>query len=70
MSFELHQPPPATRLQVACTGMVVVYSVVFCLNFLAELGQVFNQPVEFSEARAENLCGIFERLVGALAKTN
>ena len=48
--------------------MVVVYSLVFCLNFLGELGQVFNQTVEYSEARAETLCGIFERLDGALGK--
>ena len=48
--------------------MVVVYSLVFCLNFLGELGQIFNQPVEYSEARAEMLRGIFERLVDTLPK--
>jgi len=48
--------------------MVVVYSLVLCLNFLGELGQIFNQPVEYSEARAETLRSIFERLVGTLAK--
>jgi len=42
--------------------MMVVYSLVFCLNFLAELGQVFNQPVEYTEARTDALLGIFERL--------
>lgn len=50
--------------------MVNVYSLVFCLNLLGELGQIFNQPVEFSEVRAEILCGIFERLVGKLAKVD
>jgi aminoglycoside phosphotransferase (APT) family kinase protein len=46
--------------------MVTVYSLVFCLNFLGELGQVFNQSVEYSEARSETLRGIFERLACAL----
>jgi hypothetical protein len=50
--------------------MVVVYSLVFCLNLLGELGQIFNQPVEYSEVRAEILRGIFERLVGTLAKVD
>jgi aminoglycoside phosphotransferase (APT) family kinase protein len=50
--------------------MVVVYSLVFCLNFLGELGQVFNQRVEFSDARTDTLCGIFERLLGSLTKVD
>ena len=50
--------------------MVGVYSLVFCLNFLGELGQVFNRPVEYSDARAATLCGIFERLAGKLAETD
>ena len=50
--------------------MVVVYSLVFCLNFFGELGQTFNQPVEYSEERAETLRGVFERLVGTLAKVD
>jgi hypothetical protein len=51
-------------------AMVVVYSLVFCLNFLGELGQTFNQSVEYTEARSETLSGIFERLVGTLAKVD
>jgi len=30
---------------------------------------VFNQPVEYNEARAEILCGIFGRLLGTLKKS-
>ena len=53
----------ASRLQ---REMVVVYSLVFCFNFLGELGQTFNRRVEFSDARAEAYCRIFERLFNTL----
>lgn len=34
------------------------------LDFMGELGQVFNQHVEFSEERAEPLRDILEKLAG------
>jgi len=51
----------ATRQQRA---MMLVYSIVCCLDFMGELGQVFNKHVEFSEERAEHLRDIFEKLAG------
>jgi len=51
----------ATRQQRAT---VRVYSLVFCLNFMGELGQVFNKDIEFCEKTAEHLREIFERLSG------
>ncbi len=49
--------------------IVALYSLVFCLGFMSELGQMFNQRVDYDEKRAEVLRGIFERLVNTLAKT-
>ncbi len=49
----------ATREQRA---MTLAYSLVFCVNFLGELGQSFNKIVEFSEERASGLYEIFEEL--------
>jgi aminoglycoside phosphotransferase (APT) family kinase protein len=49
-------------------AIVAGYSLVFCLGFMSELGQVFNQPVEYSEGRAQNLRDIFEQLMKALVQ--
>lgn len=41
------------------------YTLVFCLGFMSELGQVFNKQVAFSEERAARLATIFESLVNS-----
>lgn len=43
-------------------GTVLVYTLVFCLNFMGELGQVFNKDVGFCEETAEHLREVFENL--------
>ena len=43
--------------------IVDLYSLVFCLCFMSELGQTFNQVVEYEEAKAESLRGIFEQII-------
>ncbi len=53
----------ASRQQRA---IVAVYSLVFCLGFMSELGQVFNQPVGYNESRAQSLRDIFEQLMRTL----
>jgi Ser/Thr protein kinase RdoA (MazF antagonist) len=47
--------------------MVSVYALVFCTNFMGELGQVFNKEIPFSLEEAETLCTIFENLIGELS---
>jgi len=49
--------------------VVAAYSLVFCLDFMSELGQVFNQPVQYSEDRAQTLRDIFEQLMKTLTAT-
>ncbi len=46
--------------------IVTLYTLVFCLNLMSELGQTFNRPVMFDEARAETLRRIFERQAESL----
>lgn len=55
----------ASRQQRA---IVAVYSLVFCLGFMSELGQVFSQHVEYSEIRAQSLRVIFEHLMKSLTE--
>lgn len=43
-------------------AIVRAYTLVFCLNFMSELGQVFNKEVAFSGERAAQLAAIFESL--------
>jgi aminoglycoside phosphotransferase (APT) family kinase protein len=53
----------ASRQQRA---IVALYSLVFCLGFMSELGQVSSQHVEYSESRAQSLRDIFEQLMKSL----
>lgn len=55
----------ASRQQRA---IVAAYSLVFCLGFMSELGQVFSQPVAYSEGRAQTLRDIFEQLMKTLTE--
>ena len=46
-----------------------VYSLVFCLNFMSELGQEFNKEIDYSEEQAEHFRCIFEDLAGPILKS-
>ena len=39
-----------------------VYSILFCLIFMSELGQVFNKKIEFNKEIYGNYRAIFEKL--------
>ena len=53
----------ASRQQRTIVG---AYSLVFCLNFMSELGQVFNRRIEFNESHAQHLRDIFKQLMKKL----
>jgi aminoglycoside phosphotransferase (APT) family kinase protein len=55
----------ASRQQRTIVG---VYSLVFCLNFMSELGQVLSQAVEYRESHAQILRDIFEKLARTVTK--
>jgi aminoglycoside phosphotransferase (APT) family kinase protein len=46
--------------------IVEFYTLVFCLGFMGELGQVFNKHIEFNYQEAEKLRFIFEQLISSI----
>jgi hypothetical protein len=52
----------AVEATTAQRSIVQAYTLVFCFNFMSELGQTFNKEVSFSDERSARLAAIFESL--------
>jgi aminoglycoside phosphotransferase (APT) family kinase protein len=57
----------AAKATPAQRQIVNAYTLVFCLNFMSEMGQTFNRQVEYDQARGAHLLRVFEQVSALLS---